>query len=103
MIPIRTREWTVADNGSVAVLVPRYGRSGLGRWLAGRIGRPNIPVNLDEIGSAVWLACDGSTTVGEIMRRLEARFGARVDPVRPRVAGFFKELERGGLIRWHES
>ena len=100
MVPERILEWTDSGDGKVKVLVPRYGGSRLGRWIAGRIGRPHISVNLDDIGSSVWLACDGRATVQEIARSLESEFGERIAPVHERLGKFFAELERGRLIRW---
>lgn len=96
-------KWTDAGEGKVKVLVPRYGGSRLGRWIARRIGRPHITVNLDDIGSSVWLACDGRSTVQEIASTLETKFGERIAPVHERLGKFFAELERGRLIRWRES
>jgi hypothetical protein len=103
MVPERILEWTDTGEGKVKVLVPRYGGSRLGRWIARRIGRPHITVNLDDIGSSVWLACDGRASVQEIALTLEAEFGERIAPVHERLGKFFTELERGRLIRWRES
>lgn len=100
MVPERIPEWADAGEGKVKVLVPRYGGSRLGRWIARRLDRPHITVNLDDIGSSVWRACDGRATVQEIARTLEAEFGERIAPVHERLGKFFAELERGRLIRW---
>ena len=103
MMPCRAREWTTASDGRVRVLVPRYGNTSLGRWVARRIGKPHIPVSLDEVGSAIWRACDGSTTVREIARLVSDQFGDKVAPVETRLSRFFSEMERGRLIGWVEQ
>ena len=100
MVPQRNREWLATQTGEVKVLAPRYGTSGLGRWVATRLRNTSIPIKLGEIGSAVWQACDGDTTVGQIAKQLEERFGAQVAPVHERLAKFFSELERNRFIRW---
>ncbi len=101
MVPHRNQEWADAGTeGRVKILVPRYGRTRLGRYIAGRLRKPHIPVNLDDVGSSVWRACDGRTTVQEIAHRLEVEFGEVITPVHERLAKFFAELERGRYIRW---
>ncbi len=103
MVPRRDQEWIDTEEGLVKILIPRYGRSRLGRWVAGRLSRPNIPVRLDEVGSSVWRACDGIATVQEIASTVEARFGDRIAPVHERLGKFFAALERGRFIRWREN
>jgi hypothetical protein len=102
MVPWRTHEWTDAESGQVKILVPRSGRRRLGSWIATRLDRPHIAVKLDEIGSSVWRACDGTSTVRDIARTLEAEFGERIEPLHERLGKFFAELERSRFIRWRE-
>ncbi len=100
MIPRRDREWSVGEDGRVRILAPRFGPRRLGRRVASLIGRPHIPVRLDDVGSVVWQDCDGTSTVGQIARRLEGTFGDAVAPVNDRLARFFAELERSRFITW---
>ena len=100
MVPARAREWVTDEDGRVRVLEPTYGRWRIGRWLAHRIGRPNIEIRLDEIGSEVWKACDGSTPVGRIAEMLETRFGERIAPTGERLSRFFEQLDRNKMILW---
>jgi len=99
MVPDRVHEWAEDAEGKIRVLVPRYGKSAVGRWFASLMGRPHIEVRLDDIGSAIWRACDGGTPVVDIAHRIEKRFGAMVDPVEDRLARYLRQLERGGLVR----
>jgi hypothetical protein len=101
-VPARARAWDTDDDGSVLILVPRYGDSRPGRWLARVLSRPDLRIRLDELGSAVWLACDGRVTVREIAGGIERRFGARVAPVAERLATFLEDLCRRGMIRLDE-
>ncbi len=100
MTPCRVHELTTASDGKVRVLVPRYGTTKLGLWMARYVGKQHIPVKLDDVGSAVWKACDGSTTVGEIARRVSDQFGEEVLPIETRMSRFFTEMERGRMIGW---
>lgn len=102
MVPRRNREWVTADSGTVQVLVARYGESRLGRWFARSLGRPHIAVKLDQMGSAVWEACDGAATVGDIATGIESRFGVDGSSLHERLARFFRDLEHGRLIRWND-
>ncbi len=102
LVPERAREWRVTDEGRVRVLEPRYGSGPIGRWLATRLTRPNIEIRLDDIGSAVWQACDGETSVGEIAERLRERFGERVEPARDRLGTFLRQMEHTHMIRMKE-
>lgn len=100
MVPERNREWRLGADGAVRVLEPRFGASRLGRWLAGRLGAAPIEVRLDSLGTAVWEACDGTTTVGEMLARLRQRFGPALEPADERLARFLRELERTRFITW---
>ena len=100
MIPRRNRDWVVDDADHIKILIPRYGSSPIGRWIARSLGRSHISVKLDAVGSAVWSACDGFSTVGQIAIHLEQRFGDQLSPFHDRLASYFHHLERGRMIRW---
>lgn len=103
LVPVRTGAWTTTEPGSVVVRVPRFGPGRLGRWFSRSFKLEDIQVNLDELGSAVWKACDGRSTVGEIGERLRVEFGDRIEPLHNRLALFFKQLEGSEFIRWAEE
>lgn len=102
MVPLRVHEWRESESGTVQVLVPRYGSSRVGRWVAETIGRPYIVVKLDSIGSVIWRSCDGVATAGEIAEKLGERFGDEAAPVIDRLASFLQHMDRGKLIRWRD-
>lgn len=84
----------------MTVLEPRYGSNRLGRWIVERIGARPIRVRLDDLGSAVWKACDGSSDVAAIAERLRERFGDAIEPAYERLASFLRQLERNRFIEW---
>ncbi len=100
LIPERRYEWVTADDGNVKILIPRYGKNALGVWFARQLNRPYIYYSLDRIGSAVWLACDGRTTVSQIATRLQRQFGEEIEPVYDRLSQFLYSLDRNKLIRF---
>ena len=100
LIPERTHEWITTDEGKVKILVPKYGKNAVGAWLARHLQQPYIYIQLDHIGSEVWLACDGNSTVNQIGRQLQQKFGEEIEPVYDRLGLFFKQLEQNKFIRW---
>ncbi len=85
------------EDGKVSVQIPRF-RSRFMGWYQRRLKRPYLQLHLDDIGSAVWLACDGEHSVGQIGEELKARFGADVEPVWDRLALFVQHMRKGELI-----
>ncbi|HVO76412.1 MAG TPA: PqqD family protein, partial [Candidatus Bathyarchaeia archaeon] len=61
---------------------------------------PNIKIQLDEIGSEVWLFCDGKRTVGEIAELAKEKFQERIEPCHERLGVFFRQLERARFIAY---
>ncbi len=80
------------------LLVPRFGRGRLARWLARWWPLAPYRLCLDEIGSFAWRRSDGRATLREIGEALRDRFGERVEPLGPRLATFFARLERGRFV-----
>lgn len=100
MTPLRARDWNVGEDGRVRVLVPRYGSHRLGRWLAARVDRGPIRVRLDQTGSLVWKACDGTRNVAQIAEQVAPDLQAGSDEIHDRMSTYFRELEVSRFIRW---
>ncbi|HXK62065.1 MAG TPA: PqqD family protein [Acidobacteriota bacterium] len=96
--PRRKRDWELTEQGLAVILVPRFERGLLARWLMPRLTNPYIRVRLDSFGSFVWEHCDGETSVGEIADRLRLRFGPSIEPAYDRIVAFVRRLKREGLI-----
>jgi hypothetical protein len=100
-IPIRNEKGvTWKENGDATVTLrykKNFGR--FERWLFTKVGGAEyLNVPLDEIGSYLWLGCDGRHTVAQLCMGADARFKERVEPVVPRVIKFFEILLRRHLI-----
>jgi hypothetical protein len=98
LIPERTVHFEVDNSRIVTVLAPRFKNRFLKRLLV-RAGREeSIRVTLDDIGSEVWLLCDGARNVGEIGDLLRGKFRERVEPCYERLRIFFQQLESARFI-----
>jgi hypothetical protein len=94
LVPVRQHRWEDHDDGRVTVLIPRFSGRLTRRWLMPLFRRPHVRLRLDDIGSFVWLACDGRTSVGELARALESRFGGEPADAQHRVTSFVRKLAR---------
>ena len=95
--PRRLLEWH-EEQGCCVLLRPRLGASRLGRWLAGVVGAPHYHINLDDVGTVVWKACDGRSSLADIAAVMRGQFGDRVEPVEDRLARFVRTMLRGRMI-----
>jgi hypothetical protein len=84
----RTIAWEDGPEERAVLLVPRFRRGPLARWLQPRLKRPHIRVKLDEIGSFAWRCMDGNTPFEAIAGAMRSRFGERVEPAEDRLKSF---------------
>lgn len=61
-----------------------------------------ITVDLDEIGSCVWMLIDGERDIAEIGKLLEAELGEKVSPTYPRLTTFMKYLYNADFISFRD-
>lgn len=99
LVPHRLADFEESDDGRITLLVPRFRRGLLARWLQPRLKRPHVRLNLDEVGSFVWRLCDGERSLGQIVAALVEEFGEEVKPAAERLALFIRQLHRGKLLR----
>jgi hypothetical protein len=100
LIPERTRPFRDEDDGTVTVLVPRFGDGRAGHLLQKFVGKSPISLHLDEIGSEVWRLCDGRRSVYEIGECLRRKFGDRIEPVFEKLGVYFRRMKRADVIEW---
>ncbi|MCK5571251.1 MAG: PqqD family protein [Bacteroidetes bacterium] len=94
LIPERSVEWELRDDGLVVLLVPKFRHPLLVRWVVPRLRTPVLRVKLDSVGSFIWEHCDGRRTVQSIAGKFREKFGDKIDPRHDRLALFFQMLER---------
>ena len=98
LVPVQALASEPGENGTVVlirpkVLSPRWG------WLVRFMARPNYRVKLDARGTAVWQACDGTRTIGQVAEAVAAAFPEEAGTTR-RTALFVRELALGKFIRF---
>ena len=98
LVPERTAEHETDDAGLITVLMPRFRNRIMKRLFEPRNKSPYIKIKLDDIGSEVWLLCDGKRTVGEIAELAKEKFQERLEPRHERLGVFFRQLERARFI-----
>jgi hypothetical protein len=100
LIPERVIEFEVDEARIVTVLAPRFRNRLMKRLFEPRLNSRHIRVKLDDIGSEVWLLCDGRRNVKEIADTLEDKFKERVAPCHDRLGVFFRQLEMARFISY---
>jgi len=95
--PRRLLEWCEED-GRCVLLRPRFGTTRAARWVAGLWADPHYRIRLDEVGTLVWKACDGHTSLADIVGRMRERFGDRVEPADQRLSQFMRKMLKGRMI-----
>ena len=96
--PKQRRSFEERADGTIDVLIPRYGENVVSRLLKGVLNNRPVRIHLDDVGASVWRLCDGDRTVHEIGQSLESQFGDRIEPVYGRLETFLKQMQRAGLI-----
>ena len=100
LVPFRNREWEKDEQAQVVILAPRFTNKWLLKMLVPRMKSPSYRVNMDAVGSWVWLNCDGEKTVEEIGKGLVKKFGENVEPVYDRLGQLFRIMEEHLFIRF---
>ncbi len=100
LIPTTIIGHEVNDAGVVTLHAPRFKSRILRRLLVPRLKRPFFKVELDDIGSTLWLLMDGERNVKEIALVMRERFGDRIEPCYDRMGMFLQQLERARFITY---
>lgn len=102
LTPQKIKEYLSESGGLVTVLIPRFENKFWNKWLPKRLTQNAIKINLDEMGSAVWLQIDGHKKVEEICEKLDMQFGEKVRPTEDRVVKFMSQLFANKMITFKE-
>ncbi|MFH0733757.1 MAG: PqqD family protein [bacterium] len=60
-------------------------------------------IDLDEIGSFIWLLCDGKNDVNKIIEISKSQFGEKIEPCEQRVLAFIEQLRSKKLIELYQK
>jgi len=100
LIPVRTIDSELADDGKVKITESRRKDSWLDNLLSKGLEPGHNHVALDEVGSLVWSLCDGEHSVRQIAAALNERFGSDYDPDSKRLAIFLMTMKQRGWMIW---
>lgn len=99
-IPVRQARFEERPDGRITLFIPRFTSRFARRWIQPLFARPEFRVQLDDLGSALWRACDGQTSVEGIVTALHARTGDDRAELHARVHQFLRRLWREGSIQY---
>src|SRR4030067_2983268 len=106
LTPIRNYDHVVEESGLISVLVPKFTEkisAGILNPLLIRLRRtPFFKAKLDEFGSETWLEINGEKNVEEISKKLEIKFGEKINPVVERTTKFLSNLHKYNFITFKE-
>ncbi len=100
LVPRQKRLFEERGDGTVDILLPRYGNSAINRVFKQFLNQKPVHLHLDDVGASVWRLCDGRRSVREIGATLHERFGGRIEPVYDRLGTFLEQMRKGGMIEW---
>lgn len=98
-IPVRLCGFEINDNVAT-VFYDKFEKTWLDK-LIGNKKTKTAKVDFDQIGSFVWLNCDGKTNVKTIIEKTKEKF-SDADSIDERVILFLKQLENRKFIRFYE-
>ena len=102
VIPVKQCEFT-NNNGLVTVLYKKEKPGFIEKlFLKKRLSKP-YKIDLDEIGSFIWLLCDGTKNIKEITEEASGHFGEKIEPVVERVELFIKQMHKNKLVSLYEK
>ena len=90
--------WEDGPEEAAVLLVPRFRKGPLARWLQPKLKKPHIRVKLDKVGSFVWRACDGEHTFNDLVVSMRNKFGATIEPAEERLKKFFGILHKDKFV-----
>lgn len=56
-----------------------------------------VKIDLDEIGSYIWLKCDGTRNVEDLISEAKEHFGEKIEPAESRSELFINQLVKNKL------
>lgn len=91
------------NNGIITVLFKKEKLTFIERTFFKKQSSKPYKIDLDEVGSFIWLQCDGKKNIGEITKITEDHFGDKVSPAKERVELFFNQMHKNKLVSLFEK
>ncbi len=103
LMPQRLVQFEKDEKDRVTLLVPKFRKGFMARWLQPRLRRPAFRIKLDDYGSFVWLRCDGKTDVRTIGEQMKSQWGEDAEPIFDRIERFLQQLEHSEFIKFADQ
>lgn len=92
----------ISKEGEVTLLVENRGFFNRLAQLIFR--KPKISkIHLDRMGNFIWPLIDGEKSLFELAELVKQEFGEKAEPLYPRLAQYFKNLESYGFVLMKEK
>lgn len=101
-LPVRNCEHEI-NNELVTVLFQKEKKGFIEKKVFPKLKPKVSKIDLDEIGSFVWLEIDGKKNISDITKIAEEHFHEKITPAKERVELFFKQMNQNKLISLYEK
>lgn len=93
VIPRKIVDSEDGPDGGAVLLVPRFRKGPLAKWLQPRLRKPFIRVKLDDLGSFVWKRIDGNCDYSKLLVEMTGEFGEKLEHADERLQKFLTLLQ----------
>lgn len=103
-IPLRNEDitWSVDDNQKVTLQIEN---KGFFNFIAQKFFKKKriSYVYLDEMGSFIWPLLDGKTSIMDLGKRVQEKFGEKCDPLYERLCEYVRRLESYNFVTFNQK
>lgn len=100
IIPVQNVNFEIEVDNTVTLLKPKFTSNFSIKYIIPRMKYPYYKIHLDEVGTTVWNAIDGSLTAVEIGEKIKEELGEKIEPVFERLGLFLAKLKNEKFIEW---
>lgn len=102
LTPVRVHEHYEGDDGVLTIVIPKFRKKFMRKYVAPRMKHPNYKLDLDDVGKTAYKNIDGERKVSDIAEIMKEEFGEKIEPMEERLNEFFRRLYTGSLITFNE-
>lgn len=92
LIPVVKHEHKINEDGNVVILIPKFKNQKFARWFIPKRKSIYYSVNLDPIGSEVYLKIDGNKSLAEICSLINLNSESPIADLEQRASAFISNL-----------
>lgn len=102
LTPIKLHTEEIDEKDLVTVIVPKFRNEIAKKLIVPKLKSADFRINLDKLGSAVWVNMDGHNKVSNIINNVSKKFGNEIQQAEERVTKFIFQLYDQKLISFTE-